>query len=327
MRTIRSSCSMGCCSSKSRSTVRTGRRCFSWPRRWSGHSERDGSCKPRVRSSSVIGLNQSRTSASFVARRGTMSMRIRDARRSSSRSRSLVCASPGDGRPRSMHVRGSGTTGSSTSPVACSRFIASRPDPGPRGGAGATRRSKRSALTPPSRRSQHRPRRSASPISCRRQGACLPPVNNGGSAPPDRGCTTSVVPQERQRLRELSSRLVRLHSLLLDRERRAYEDQHGPVGPRELLHLLINDEQFAWLRSLSTLMAQIDALVDAGEPVAVADAQLLLRETYRLLKSGDSGAFQNKYPDALQESPDVVMVHAGISELLRGEGEPRAATS
>jgi len=135
------------------------------------------------------------------------------------------------------------------------------------------------------------------------------------------------VPQERQRLRELSSRLVRLHSLLLDRERRAYEDQHGPVGPRELLHLLINDEQFAWLRSLSTLMAQIDALVDAGEPVAAADAQLLLRETYRLLKSGDSGAFQNKYRDALQESPDVVMVHAGISELLRGEGEPRAATS
>ena len=125
---------------------------------------------------------------------------------------------------------------------------------------------------------------------------------------------------DRQRLRELSSRLVGLHSLLLDRERRAYETLHGSVGARELLHLLINDEQFAWLRSLSTLMAQIDALVDAGEPLAAADAELLLRETYRLLKSGDSGAFHDKYRDALQESPDVVMAHAGISELLRRTG-------
>ena len=121
----------------------------------------------------------------------------------------------------------------------------------------------------------------------------------------------------RQRLRELSTGLVRLHALLLDRERRAYENQHEPVGPRELLQLLLHHEHFAWLRALSILMARIDALVDAGEPVAVDDAQGLLRETYRLLKSGDSGAFQDKYRDALQESPDVVMAHAGISEMLR----------
>jgi hypothetical protein len=124
------------------------------------------------------------------------------------------------------------------------------------------------------------------------------------------------VEQDRQRLRELSRGLVRLHSLLLDRERHAYERRHGAVGPRELLHLLINDEQFAWLRSLSALMAQIDALVDTAEPIAADDAQAVFREIYRLLKSGDSGAFQDKYRDALQESPDVVMAHAGISALL-----------
>ena len=89
------------------------------------------------------------------------------------------------------------------------------------------------------------------------------------------------------------------------------------MEPRELLQLLLHDEHFAWLRSLSMLMARIDALVDADESVADDEAQGVLRETYRLLKSGESGVFQDKYRDALQESPDVVMAHAGISELLR----------
>ena len=118
-------------------------------------------------------------------------------------------------------------------------------------------------------------------------------------------------------MRDLSAGLVRLHALLLDRERRAYEERHGSVGSWELLQLLLHDEQFAWLRSLSILMARIDALVDADEPVAAADAQGLVRDAYRLLSSGESGAFQDKYRAALQESPDVVMAHAGISGMLR----------
>jgi precorrin-6x reductase len=129
-----------------------------------------------------------------------------------------------------------------------------------------------------------------------------------------------VVDEARERLRDLSARLVRLHSLLLDRERHAYEERHGSVGSWELLQLLLRDEQFAWLRSLSSLMAQIDALVDADEPVAAEDAQKLMREAYRLLSSGESGAFQDKYRTALQESADVVMVHAGIAGTLRRHG-------
>lgn len=121
----------------------------------------------------------------------------------------------------------------------------------------------------------------------------------------------------REHLRALGRGLVRLHALLMERERRAYENQHGPVGSGELLRLLLGDEHFAWLRSLSILMAQVDELVDAEEPLAPGDAERLFREAHRLLKSGDNGVFQDKYREALQESPDVVMVHAGISEVLR----------
>ncbi len=125
------------------------------------------------------------------------------------------------------------------------------------------------------------------------------------------------VDQDRERLRRLGAGLVRLHSLLMDRERRAYERRRGPVGSRRLLELLLHDEHFVWLRSLSTLMARIDELVDADEPLTARDIEDVLGETYRLLKSGESGVFQDKYREALQESPDVVMTHAGISEVLR----------
>lgn len=121
---------------------------------------------------------------------------------------------------------------------------------------------------------------------------------------------------ERTRLREVSRRLLRLHRLLLDRERLAYEGRHGTVTSGELLGLLLNDEGFAWLRSLSTLVAQIDALTDGDAPLTPEDAQAVYREAHRLLKSGDNGLFQDRYRDALQESPDVVMAHADVSALL-----------
>jgi hypothetical protein len=125
------------------------------------------------------------------------------------------------------------------------------------------------------------------------------------------------VDNERGRLRELNRRLFALHGLLVDRERRAWEDRHGPVGSRELLTLLITHAHFAWLRSLSGLMARIDEILDTDERIADADAQSVLRESQWLLKSGDSGAFQDKYRDALQESPDVVIAHAKVSAILR----------
>ena len=122
--------------------------------------------------------------------------------------------------------------------------------------------------------------------------------------------------QDRDRLRDLSARLLRLHRVLLDRERRAYEDRHGAIPSRELLHLALHDEQFAWLRSLSTMIAHIDEVVDADELILPEGVQNVFREAYRLIKSGDRGAFQDKYRVALQDSPDVVMAHAEVSRVL-----------
>jgi hypothetical protein len=129
---------------------------------------------------------------------------------------------------------------------------------------------------------------------------------------------------DRERLRDLSRRLLRLHRLLLDRERGLYEDRHGAIPSGELLGLVLNDEQFAWLRSLSTLIARIDEVVDADEAIAPATVQSAFRETRRLLKSGDPGEFRDRYHAALQDSADIVMAHADVSRVLGSASDPPA---
>jgi hypothetical protein len=126
--------------------------------------------------------------------------------------------------------------------------------------------------------------------------------------------------QERERLRDLSRRALRLHKLLLDRERRAYEARHGTVAATTLFQLVLHDEQFAWLRSLSAMIAQIDALVDGDEYIAEEDVQHVFREAYRLLESGAEGDFRDKYHAALQDSSEVVMAHADVSRVLPRDG-------
>ena len=121
---------------------------------------------------------------------------------------------------------------------------------------------------------------------------------------------------DRERLRDLSGRLLHLHKVLLEREREAYERRHGSIPSGALLGLVLDDEAFAWLRSLSALIADIDAVVDTEDPVAHESAQRAFREAHRLLKSGEGGDFQDRYHVALQESPDVVMAHADVSRVL-----------
>jgi len=124
------------------------------------------------------------------------------------------------------------------------------------------------------------------------------------------------VDPERDRLRELSTRLLRLHRLLLDGERLAYETRHGAVAAGDLFRLVLDDPQFAWLRSLSALIARIDAAIDAEDALGSHDVDAAFREVYRLLKGGEGGDFRVKYHEALQRSPDVVMAHAAVSKLF-----------
>lgn len=126
---------------------------------------------------------------------------------------------------------------------------------------------------------------------------------------------------QHQNLSELRIKLLRLHKLLLDTERVTYEQVRGQVSRGELLQLVINHEQFAWLHRLSELIVQIDDLLSADEPLTAATITDLLSDIRVLLTPNEFGDdFAVKYDAAFQRNPDVVLAHAEVVTLLSSNG-------
>jgi hypothetical protein len=118
-------------------------------------------------------------------------------------------------------------------------------------------------------------------------------------------------------LREVRLKLLQLHQTLLEMERKRYERTHGRVNSGELLQLVINHPEFAWLRMISALVVQIDEMLDADEPTADTDVINLITGAHRLFTESVDQDFQQKYQAALQQEPEVVMAHSALMKLLR----------
>lgn len=125
---------------------------------------------------------------------------------------------------------------------------------------------------------------------------------------------------QHQLLSDLRIKLLRLHKSLLNTERITYEQMRGNVSTGELLQLVINHEQFAWLHQLSQLILQIDDLLHADEPVTSEELATLIDEVRTLLTPDEWGNdFASKYDAALQRNPDVVLAHADAVMLLASD--------
>jgi hypothetical protein len=120
-------------------------------------------------------------------------------------------------------------------------------------------------------------------------------------------------------LGELRGRLLHLHRALLEMERANFERDFGRLTSGELLQLVINHAQFAWLRLISALVVQIDEMLNADEPATVNDFQELLSQARLLFNSPADEEFKEKYQAALQRDPAVVMAHSEVIDLLRTE--------
>lgn len=123
--------------------------------------------------------------------------------------------------------------------------------------------------------------------------------------------------REDHQLRELRGALLRLHKSLLDVERAAFEKMFGRLTSGELLQLVINHAQFAWLRRISELVVQIDEKLNGDEEAAEVEPRELLSQAHLLFDSQVDEEFSTKYQAALQNEPAVVMAHAEVMKLLR----------
>lgn len=116
-------------------------------------------------------------------------------------------------------------------------------------------------------------------------------------------------------LTDLTRALRHLHKALLDKQAADYGYISGPL---QLLDLATNHPQFAWLRKLSEVMADIDERTD-DTPVLPADDVAAIKKTLRgLIGPDDPSApvFREHYLAAMQQSPEIAMAHARVREAL-----------
>jgi len=127
---------------------------------------------------------------------------------------------------------------------------------------------------------------------------------------------------QHQLLNGLRIKLLRLHKVLLEMERINYEQVWGQVTRGELLQLVIQHDQFAWLHQLSELIVQIDDLLQADEPVTADTIKALMTDVRTLLTPDELGnTFAMKYDAAFQRNPDAVLAHADVVALLASDAQ------
>lgn len=119
-----------------------------------------------------------------------------------------------------------------------------------------------------------------------------------------------------RRTRELRLGLLRLHKTLLNAERAVYERVYGQVTGGELLQLIIGDEHFAWLHTISELIVRMDEMLEAEEPTAGEAQSLFARARATLNPSEEGDEFRRKYFAALQRDPDAVLAHRRVTQIL-----------
>ena len=121
----------------------------------------------------------------------------------------------------------------------------------------------------------------------------------------------------KQAIQEVSRALRQLHKALVDVARNDYERQHGFVeGPGHLLQLLTKEAEFAWLRTLSEAMVDIDHLADSAD-VDAEELRVSVKYVDELIAdphAGDS-AFAQRYAQAMND-PAVIMAHAHARQAI-----------
>ena len=120
----------------------------------------------------------------------------------------------------------------------------------------------------------------------------------------------------KQFLNDVRRPLLTLHKAILDHERAAYEREFGPVTAAAFLQVLINGSAFRWLTPLSTVIANIDDVLDAKN--ATAEDRVGAVEGVVALFDTDAPRteFLERYQGLLHASADVLHLHAQLVPVL-----------
>lgn len=119
-------------------------------------------------------------------------------------------------------------------------------------------------------------------------------------------------------LKNARNLLLKLHKSMLDLEREMYEGIHGTLNATDFLNLLLEDEDFAWLRKFSMLIVEIDEMFDLKEGAADEMIKANLNKVKELIEmKEDDEYFKAKYQFALQRDANAAGLHSQLRTLFK----------
>lgn len=120
-----------------------------------------------------------------------------------------------------------------------------------------------------------------------------------------------------EKLKNARNILLKLHKSLLDLEREMYEGIHGELTPVQFVNLLMEDEDFAWLRKFSILIVEIDEMFASKEGIEAGMIEANLGKVVELVEMREPDEyFKAKYQFSIQRDPDAAGLHSQLKTLM-----------
>lgn len=113
--------------------------------------------------------------------------------------------------------------------------------------------------------------------------------------------------------------LLNFHKALLDAEKASYEEKNGPISDNgEYFQLVVNHDDFKWLRSLSEMIAQLDLITDKAndEAVFLKEARACLNDCQALLSDETDSDFYRRQKYFCEQATDLQMLANTVLEKI-----------
>lgn len=118
-------------------------------------------------------------------------------------------------------------------------------------------------------------------------------------------------------LKEARLQILKLHKLLLDIERNKFEQQNGQVTSGQFLNLLLNEPDLQWLRKFSTLIVEIDEMLDLDDGYTEEMIDKCLEQIRNLIDFNFTDEeFESKYKNSIQTDATVAVKHSELKKLF-----------
>jgi len=106
----------------------------------------------------------------------------------------------------------------------------------------------------------------------------------------------------KDKLRNLIKLLLEFHKVLLDLEKEAYENRNGQISSSyEYLQLVVNHDDFRWLRGLSEIITSLD--LESEKPAPDANQiKILFENINNLFVDNNESEFSKRYHYFLKQN-------------------------